>query len=68
LLLEAEDYYIAIEIKMTEHINHTDARHLYDLQSILDKPIRQSFILSNDDQVYHLNDNITAMHATAFVC
>lgn len=25
LLLEAEDYYIAIKIKMTDHVNHTDA-------------------------------------------
>jgi predicted AAA+ superfamily ATPase len=68
LLLEAENYYIAIEIKATEHANHADARHLYDLQDILNKPIRQSFILSNDVQVHHLNDNITAMHAAAFLC
>jgi predicted AAA+ superfamily ATPase len=68
LLLEAENYYIVIEVKMTEHVNHTDARHLRDLQNILNKPIRQSFILSNDPQVYHLNDNITAMHAASFLC
>lgn len=68
LLLEAESYYIAIEIKMTEHVNHADARHLHDLQSILNKPVRHSFILSNDVQTCHLNDNITAMHAAAFLC
>ncbi|MDR1199763.1 MAG: ATP-binding protein [Prevotellaceae bacterium] len=68
LLLEAENYYIAIEIKMSEHINHTDARHLRNLQSILDKPIRHSFILSNDVRYYSLNDNITAIHAAAFLC
>jgi predicted AAA+ superfamily ATPase len=68
LLLEAENYYIVIEIKMTEHVNRTDARHLHDLQNILDKPVRQSFILSNDVQVHHFNDNITAMHAAAFLC
>jgi predicted AAA+ superfamily ATPase len=66
LLLEAENYYIVIEIKMTNQANRADARH--DLQSILDKPIRQSFILSNDVQVHHLTDNITAMHAAAFLC
>ncbi|MDR0667045.1 MAG: ATP-binding protein [Prevotellaceae bacterium] len=68
LLLEAEDYYIIIEIKMTDRVNHTDARHLRDLQHILNKPIRQAFILSNDMQVHRLADNITAMHAAAFLC
>ncbi|MDR3366197.1 MAG: ATP-binding protein [Prevotellaceae bacterium] len=68
LLLEAEDYYIVIEIKMTENVNRTDARHLHDLQSILDKPIRQSFILSNDAQMHQYDDNIVAMHAAAFLC
>jgi predicted AAA+ superfamily ATPase len=68
LLLETENDYIVIEIKMTEHINHTDARHLRDLQSVLDKPIRHSFILSNDVQAHHLSNDITAMHAAAFLC
>jgi predicted AAA+ superfamily ATPase len=68
LLLEAEDYYIAIEIKMTEHVNHTDARHLHDLQNVLNKPIKQSFILSNDAQMHRYDDNITAMHTAAFLC
>jgi predicted AAA+ superfamily ATPase len=68
LLLEAENYYIVIEVKMTEHVNHTDARHVRDVQNILDKPIRQSFILSNDVHTCHLNDNITAMHAASFLC
>jgi predicted AAA+ superfamily ATPase len=68
LLLEAEDYFIAIEIKMTEHVNHTDARHLHDLQSILKKPVKQSFILSNDTQTHCFDNNITAMHAAAFLC
>jgi hypothetical protein len=53
---------------MTEHVNHTDARHLQDLQGILNKPIRQSFILSNDVQARHLNDDIMAMPAAAFLC
>jgi predicted AAA+ superfamily ATPase len=67
LLLEAEDYYIAIEIKMTEHVNQTDARHLRDLQDVLNKPVKQAFILSNDVQVHCYNENITAMHAAAFL-
>jgi predicted AAA+ superfamily ATPase len=68
LLLEAEDYYIAIEIKMTEHVNYTDARHLHGLQNILNKPLKQSFILSNDVQMHRYDDTITAMHAATFLC
>jgi predicted AAA+ superfamily ATPase len=68
LLLEAEDHFIVIEIKMTERVNHTDARHLHDLQNILNKPIKQSFILSNDMQMRALDDHVTAMYAAAFLC
>ena len=66
-LLEAEDYFIAIEIKITENVNHTDARHLIELQSILNKPLKRSFILSNDVRTQYLTDNITAIHAAAFL-
>jgi len=67
LLLEAEDYFIAIEIKTTENVNHTDARHLVDLQSYLNKPLKYSFILSNDVRTKSLAENITAIHAAAFL-
>ena len=67
LLLEGEDYFIAIEIKTTENINRTDARHLMDLQSFLNKPLKHSFILSNDVRTSYLNENITAIHAAAFL-
>jgi len=67
LLLEAEDYYIAIEIKKTENANRTDARHLIDLQSFLNKPLKHSFILSNDIRTQPITENITAMHAAAFL-
>jgi predicted AAA+ superfamily ATPase len=63
LLLEAEDYFIAIEIKTTENVNRTDARHLFDLQSFLNKPIKHSFILSNDMRTH----NLTEIHAAAFL-
>ena len=67
LLLEAEDYFIAVEIKATENANHTDARHLVDLQSLLNKPLKHSFILSNDVRTRSLSENMTAMHAAAFL-
>ena len=68
LLLETEDGFIAIEIKMTENVNHNDAKHLIDLQTILNKPLRHAFILSNDMRKQTINENITAMHAAEFLC
>jgi predicted AAA+ superfamily ATPase len=68
LLLEAADYFIAIEIKMTEHVARIDARHLIGLQEILNKPLRRCFILSNDNQMHYFEKNIIAMHAAAFLC
>jgi predicted AAA+ superfamily ATPase len=68
LLLEAADYFIAIEIKATEHAGKTDVRHLIGLQDILNKPLKQCFLLSNDSRVQHFGDNIIAMHAAAFLC
>ena len=67
LLLEAADYFIAIEVKMSEHIHYKDTAHLRDLQTILPKPIKHSFILSNDVEVKHFGENITAVHAAAFL-
>lgn len=68
LILEAADYYIAIEVKMTEHVNKTDAKHLFNLQEILNKPLKQSFVLSNDIHTQVLDENIIAMHAAEFLC
>ncbi len=36
-------------------------------QSILTKPIKHAFVLSNDVEVKHFGENITAMHAAAFL-
>ena len=67
VLLETPKYYIAIVVKMADRVNHTDARHLIDLQRILDKPLKQSFVLSNDPQTRDLGDNIVATHVATFL-
>ncbi len=67
LLLETQDGYYAFEIKLTEHVQGTDARHLRTLQSLLDKPLLHSFVLSNDVNVAELGENITAIHAAQFL-
>jgi uncharacterized protein len=63
LLIELPKGYIAIEIKKANRIHKTDARHLIDLEEILDKPLIHSYILSNDPQTQSLSENITALHA-----
>lgn len=67
LLLETQDGYYAFEIKLTEHVQGTDARHLRTLQPLLDKPLLHSFVLSNDVNVAELGENITAIHAAQFL-
>jgi hypothetical protein len=51
LLLELEDEFIAFEIKSKTKIARRDARHLRGLESLLDKPIARSFVLSMDRDV-----------------
>lgn len=67
LLIEIQDGYYAFEIKMTEHVSNTDARHLRNLDEILDKPILKAFVLSNDNETKDLGDNILAINATMFL-
>ena len=67
LLLEVEEGFIAFEIKMSENITKKDARHLLNLPNILNKPVIQSFILSNDTAVKQFNENITALPASMFL-
>jgi predicted AAA+ superfamily ATPase len=67
LLIETEKGYIAIEIKMSGRIERTDARHIDGLSGILDKPLIQSFILSNDNAVKSLEEGILAIPAAMFL-
>jgi len=67
LLLETADYFIAIEVKMTERVTKADARHLKDLQQLLNKPLKHCFILSNDTKAHIIENNITALHVAAFL-
>ena len=67
LLLEAEDHFIAIEVKATENADKNDARSFTGLQEILNKPLKHCFVLSNDYLVKNFGENITAMHTAAFL-
>ena len=63
LLLELEEGFVAIEIKSTTNVSATDARHLRDLQELLDKPLLYSFVVSNDARVKSLAREIMAVPA-----
>jgi hypothetical protein len=67
LLIETEKGYIAIEIKKNERIRPVDARHLRELDEILDKPVLHKFIISNDLNARTLEPGIEAFPAVQFL-
>ena len=61
MLIETETGFHPVEIKMTERVSSADARHLRRLDTILDKPILGSLVLSNDPHSKDLGEDITAL-------
>jgi len=61
LLLELEEGFVPIEIKMANGVSPTDARHLRGLEEILDKPVLHALVLSNDDRIRELDEGITGL-------
>ena len=67
VLIELPDYYYAIEIKMTGKVNKTDIKHLIGLETILDKPLKKAFVLSNDPETRYFNNNTVAINSAMFL-
>jgi predicted AAA+ superfamily ATPase len=67
LLLEYPNFYYAFEIKMAERVSRTDAKHLFDLEEILDKPVKKAFLLSNDVETKYFDEKTIAIHAAHFL-
>ena len=67
LLVELPQGYYAFEVKMSQRVQSSDARHLRDLQSFLDKPLLHSFLLSQDPRTQTFQPGITAVHAALFL-
>lgn len=67
LLVETQDGYYAFEIKMADHVSLSDARHLLPLEPILDKPLLQGFVLSNDTETHQFSDKVCAVNAAMFL-
>ena len=67
LLVETQEGYYAFEIKLTEHVAATDARHFQVVADILDKPLLHAFVLSNDPVCQSFAPTVTALHAAQFM-
>ncbi len=67
LLVETQDGYYAFEIKMADHVSQSDARHLMQVEPILDKPLLQGFVLSNDTETHQFSDRVCAVNAAMFL-
>ncbi len=68
LLIEVEDGFYAFEIKQSEKVTESDARHLFDLEKLLNKPLKKSFVLSADLRTQYFNDGrIVAVHFAMFL-
>ncbi len=67
LILETEDWFVPIEIKLTDKITTTDVKHLRNLEDILDRPVLHSFILSNDPGIKKIDTKMTALPVSWFL-
>lgn len=67
LLIELPEGYYAFEIKQSQHVQASDARHLRGLADFLDKPLLHSYVVSNDPKSQELAPGITAVAATALL-
>jgi hypothetical protein len=63
LLIETESGYFAFEIKLSDHVSASDARHFPVLEKILDKPLLHAFVVSNDPRVVQVTANCTMVPA-----
>ncbi len=67
LILETPDYYLAFEIKTTERVTTSAAKNLRGLEEILDKPLKRSYILSNDRETKFLDEKTVAVNAAMYL-
>lgn len=67
LLIELPEGYYAFEIKQSQHVQASDARHLRGLADFLDKPLLHSYVVSNDPKSQELAPGITAVAAAALL-
>ena len=67
LIIETPEYYIAFEIKTTERVTTSAAKNFRGLEEILDKPLKRSYILSNDRETKYFDEKTVAVNAAMFL-
>jgi predicted AAA+ superfamily ATPase len=60
-------YYLAFEIKRTERVTKSSAKNFRGLEDMLDKPLKRSYILSNDRETKYFDEQIVALNAAMFL-
>ena len=66
LLIECEDYYLAIECKMTDKVTSRDFKNLKNLQEILDKPLLAGLVVSHDSLIQIVDEKIPLLSIPAY--
>jgi len=64
LLLATDRGYVAFEVKMSRSVGGSDARHLRDLASILDRPLLGAFVLYRGVARFDLTERVAAVPAS----
>ncbi len=67
LLIETEHGYLAIEIKKSSTVRAVDAKHLRDIEEILDKLVLHKIVLSNNINNKKYEEDIIGMPAVKFL-
>lgn len=63
LLLEGEHGFVAMEIKASDRVDGPDARHLTDLETLLDRPLLARWVVSEDPDLRELKPGVVAVPA-----
>jgi len=66
LLIELEDYYLAIECKMTDKVTSRDFKNFKNLQEILDKPLLAGLVVSHDSLIQIVDEKIPLLSIPAY--
>jgi len=54
-------------MKMTDKDSKSDVKNFCGLEEILNKPVKQAFILSDDVETKYFGDKIIALNAAMFL-
>ena len=54
-------------MQITKRVTKSSAKNLRGLEDILDKPLKRSYILSNDRETKYFNEKTVAVNAAMFL-